>query len=72
MFGRRRVLQLTVDPGALHTRFPSRIQVGYVFVSAPRAGAVWDGCILIGTRRPGALTAALEQALPDRRAGVAQ
>jgi hypothetical protein len=27
---------------------------------------VWDGSILIGTRRPAALTAALEQALPGR------
>lgn len=68
MFGRRQVLELTVDPAAMRTSLPSRIQVGYLLVSAPRAGAVWDGRILIGTRHPAALTAALDRALPGRRA----
>jgi hypothetical protein len=66
LFGRRSVLRLTVDPALVGTRFPGRIQAGYTFVRAQRAGAVWDGVILIGTRRPAALRAALEQALPGR------
>jgi len=40
---------------------------GYAFVPAARAGAAWDGVILIGTRHPARLTAVLEQAIPGRR-----
>jgi hypothetical protein len=66
LFGRRQVLRLTVDPALTSARLPARIQSGYVFEPARRAGAVWDGVVLIGTRRPAALAAALEQALPGR------
>jgi hypothetical protein len=67
-FGRRQVLRLIIDPAAAQARFPSHVQEGYVLLPAARAGAVWDGAVLIGTRHPAALTAALEQALPGRRA----
>jgi hypothetical protein len=67
-FGRRQVLRLIIDPTVAQARFPSRVQVGYALLPAARAGAVWDGAVLIGTRHPAALAAALEQALPDRRA----
>ncbi len=66
MFSRRQYLRLEVDPASVQARLPARILRGYAFVDAARAGAVWDGSILIGTRRPAALTAALEQALPGR------
>jgi hypothetical protein len=66
MFSRRQYLRLEVDPASVQARLPARILRGYVFVAAARAGTVWDGSILIGTRRPAALTAALEQALPGR------
>jgi hypothetical protein len=68
LFGRRQVLRLTVDPAVASARLPARIQSGYTLVPARRAGAAWDGVILIGTRRPAALAAALEQALPGRSA----
>jgi hypothetical protein len=66
LFGRRQVLRLTVDPALVDTRFPARVQAGYGSVPTGRAGGVWDGVVLIGTRRPTALAAALEQALPGR------
>jgi hypothetical protein len=64
--GRRQVLRLIIDPAAAEASFPSHVQEGYGFKPAARAGAVWDGAVLIGTRHPAALTAALEQALPGR------
>jgi hypothetical protein len=69
-FGRRQVLRLIIDPAATRARFPSHVQEGYVLLPAARDGAIWDGTVLIGTRHPAALTAALEQALPGRRAGM--
>jgi hypothetical protein len=66
LFGRRGVLRLRVDPAAVQVSFPARVLVGYVLVPAA-AAAVWDGVVLIGTRRPAALATALEQALPGRR-----
>jgi hypothetical protein len=68
MLGRRAVLRLVVEPGSVDARFPATVMRGYIFVPAAQAGAVWDGVILICTRRPAALAAALEQALPGRRA----
>jgi hypothetical protein len=65
-FGRRQVLRLIIDPAATRASFPSHVQDGYVLKPAARAGAVWDGAVLIGTRHPAALTAALEHALPGR------
>jgi hypothetical protein len=70
MFGRRQVLRLIIDPAAARARFPAHLQQGYVLLPAARAGAVWDGAVLIGTRRPAALAAALDQALPGRQAGT--
>ena len=67
LFSRRQYLRLVVEPAAVQARLPAHLMVGYAFVDAARAGAVWDGVILIGTRRPAALTAALERALPGRR-----
>jgi hypothetical protein len=68
MLGRRQVLHLIIDPAAARARFPSHLQEGYLLLPAARTGAIWDGAILIGTRRPAALAAALEQALPGRHA----
>jgi len=68
LFSRRQFLRLVVSPASVQAELPSRILLGYMFVDAARAGAVWDGTILIGTRHPAALAAALEQALPGRRA----
>jgi hypothetical protein len=67
LFGRRGVLRLRVDPAAVQVNFPARVLAGYLLVPAAAAGAVWDGVVLIGTRRPVALAAALEQALPGAR-----
>jgi hypothetical protein len=67
MLGRSGVLRLVVAPGAVRASFPAHVLAGYRVVPAARAGAVWDGVILICTRKPAALTAALEQALPGRR-----
>jgi len=66
-FGRRRVLLLVVDPGSVSVRFPHRMRDGYVLVTAANVGYVWDGVVMIGTRHPAALAAALERALPGRR-----
>ncbi len=52
MFGRRQVLMLRVDPAAVQASFPARILVGYVLAPTAVTGAVWDGVVLIGTRRP--------------------
>jgi hypothetical protein len=68
MLGRRGVLRLVTEPASVDARFPATVQQGYTFVRANQAGAVWDGVVLICTRRPAALAAALEQALPGRRA----
>lgn len=68
LFSRRQFLRLEVSPASVQAELPTRILLGYMFVDAARAGAVWDGTILIGTRHPAALAAALEQALPGRRA----
>lgn len=68
MLGRRGVLRLVVEPTSVDARFPATVMRGYLFVPAAQAGAVWDGVILICTRRPAALAAALERALPGRRA----
>jgi hypothetical protein len=67
MLGRSGVLRLVVAPGAVRASFPAQLLAGYAIVPAAQAGAVWDGVILICTRRPAALTVALEQALPGRR-----
>jgi hypothetical protein len=69
LFGRRGVLRLQVDQGAVQASLPARILLGYAFVDAAAAGAIWEGTILIGTRRPAALAAALEQAMPGRHRG---
>jgi hypothetical protein len=68
MLGRSGVLRLVVPPGAVRASFPAQVLAGYLVVPAAQAGAIWDGVILICTRRPVALAAALEQALPGRRA----
>jgi hypothetical protein len=68
MLGRSGVLRLVVPPGSVRASFPAQVLAGYAFVPAAQAGAIWDGVILICTRRPAALAAALEQALPGRRA----
>lgn len=70
LFGRRGVLRLRVDQGAVQASLPARILLGYVFVDAAAAGAVWDGTLLIGTRHGGELAAALDRALPGRRAAA--
>jgi hypothetical protein len=67
MLGRRGVLRLVTDPARDDARFPENVLRGYVLLPTGVAGGVWDGVILICTRRPAALTAALEQALPGRR-----
>ncbi len=67
LFNQRAILYLELDPGSVEASFPSRVQRGYTFVSAPSAGLFWNGVVLIGTRRPAALAAALQQALPGRR-----
>jgi hypothetical protein len=67
MIGRRGVLRVVVDPTAVQVRFPGRVLSGYVFVSSAATGMVWDGVILIGTRKPAALASALDRALPGRR-----
>jgi hypothetical protein len=67
LFSRRQYLRLVVDPAAVQARLPARVMAGYAFVPAARAGAAWDGVILIGTRHPARLTAVLEQAIPGRR-----
>jgi hypothetical protein len=66
MLGRRQVLMLRVDPAAVQVSFPARILAGYVLVPTAVTGAVWDGVVLIGTRRPARLAGALAQALPGR------
>lgn len=68
LLARGPALRLIVDPAAVTVRFPARLLIGYLPVRADAAGAVWDGVVLIGTRHPVALTAALERALPERRA----
>jgi hypothetical protein len=68
MLGRSGVLRLVVPPGSVRASFPAQVLAGYAFVPAAQAGAIWDGVILICTRRPAALAAALDQALPGRRA----
>jgi hypothetical protein len=68
MLGRSGVLRLVVPPGSVRASFPAQVLAGYTIVPAAQAGAIWDGVILICTRRPAALAAALEQALPGRRA----
>jgi hypothetical protein len=67
MLGRRGVLRLVTDPASVQARFPENVLRGYLFLPTSVAGGVWDGVILICTRRPAALAAALEQALPGRR-----
>lgn len=68
LLGRSGVLRLVVAPGSVQASFPAQVLSGYTVVRAAEAGAIWDGVILIGTRRPAALTAALDRALPGRRA----
>jgi hypothetical protein len=68
MLGRRGVLRLVTDPASVQARFPENVLRGYLLMPTALAGGVWDGVILICTRRPAALAAALEQALPGRRA----
>jgi hypothetical protein len=68
MLGRRGVLRLVTEPGSVDARFPASLLRGYLLLPTALAGGVWDGVILICTRRPAALAAALEQALPGRRA----
>jgi hypothetical protein len=68
MLGRRGVLRLVTDPASVQVRFPENVLRGYLLMPTALAGGVWDGVILICTRRPAALGAALEQALPGRRA----
>jgi hypothetical protein len=71
LFSRRQYLWLVVDPAMVDAGLPDRIQSGFVFVPAAQAGAVWDGTIVIGTRRGAALAAALDRALPGRpRSGI--
>jgi hypothetical protein len=67
MLGRRGVLRLVTDRASVEARFPASILRGYLLLPTGVAGGVWDGVILICTRRPAALTAALEEALPGRR-----
>jgi hypothetical protein len=67
MLGRRGVLRLVTDPASVQARFPENVLRGYLLMPTALAGGVWDGVILICTRRPAALAAALEQALPGRR-----
>jgi hypothetical protein len=67
MLGRRGVLRLVTDPESVHARFPENVLRGYLLLPTGLAGGVWDGVILICTRRPAALAAALERALPGRR-----
>jgi hypothetical protein len=68
MLGRRGVLRLVTEPASVDARFPASLLRGYLLLPTALAGGVWDGVILICTRRPAALTTALEQALPGRRA----
>jgi hypothetical protein len=68
LLGRSGVLRLVVAPGSVQASFPAQVLSGYTVVRAAQAGAIWDGVILIGTRRPAALAAALDRALPGRRA----
>jgi hypothetical protein len=68
MLGRRGVLRLVTDPASVQVRFPENVLRGYLLMPTALAGGVWDGVILICTRRPATLAAALEQALPGRRA----
>jgi hypothetical protein len=67
MLGRRGVLRMVTDTASVEARFPENLLRGYLLLPAGPAGGVWDGVILICTRRPAALAAALEQALPGRR-----
>jgi hypothetical protein len=67
MLGRRGVLRMVTDPASVQARFPENLLRGYLLLPTGPAGGVWDGVILICTRRPAALAAALEQALPGRR-----
>jgi hypothetical protein len=67
MLGRRGVLRLVTDRASVEARFPRSVLRGYLLLPTGVAGGVWDGVILICTRRPAALAAALEQALPGRR-----
>jgi hypothetical protein len=67
MLGRRGVLRMVTDPASVQARFPENVLRGYLLMPTALAGGVWDGVILICTRRPAALAAALEQALPGRR-----
>jgi hypothetical protein len=67
MLGRRGVLRLVTDPASVQACFPQNVLRGYVLMPTALAGGVWDGVILICTRRPAALAAVLEQALPGRR-----
>jgi hypothetical protein len=70
-FSRRRFLRLVVEPDSVEARFSSRPLRGRMFRKRRNGvGVVWDGAVVIGTRRPAALTAALNQALPGRRAQV--
>ena len=67
MLGRRGVLRLVADPASVEARFPASVLRGYLLLPTGLAGGVWDGVILVCTRRPAALAAALERALPGRR-----
>lgn len=67
MLGRRGVLRLVTDRASVEARFPASVLRGYLLLPTGLAGGVWDGVILICTRRPAALAAALEEALPGRR-----
>ncbi len=67
MLGRRGVLRLVTDRDCVETRFPENVLRGYLLLPTAVAGGVWDGVILICTRRPAALAAALDQGLPGRR-----
>jgi hypothetical protein len=68
LLGRSGVLRLVVSPGSVQASFPAQVLSGYTVVRAAQAGAIWDGVILIATRHPAALAAALDRALPGRRA----
>jgi hypothetical protein len=67
LFSQRGYLRLRVDPDLVAAYFSSRPTRHPVFVRGWRGTAIWDGAVVIGTRRPAALASALERALPGRR-----
>jgi hypothetical protein len=68
LFRQRQYLRLVVDPGSAAAYFSAKPVRRPIFRKGRFGrGLVWDGTVVIGTRRPVALAAALDQALPGRR-----